>query len=135
MPTITEVSPNYASINITWEQDISSNVTSYELRYIFTIKECPDNISSSGKVKINDSTLRHFTLENSAETPVEEDAVYNISLTAVNLAGKSVSFVFVNVTTQKTCELNLYSVDILLHLYILISSIRNTTKSQRNIYK
>ena len=106
MPMITDVSSSSTSFTITWEQDdpFSDVVTSYELYYNFSIRECPDDINSGWSVTINDSSLRSFTVTNSTETPVEEDGVYNISLTAVNLAGSSFTQEFTYLTTPGAGE-------------------------------
>ena len=105
MPMITSVSSSSTSFTITWEQDPSSDVvTSYELCCNYSIRECPDIINSGWSVTISDGSLRSYTVMNSTETPVEEDSVYNISITAVNSAGKNVSRVFMNLTTPGAGE-------------------------------
>ena len=59
----------------------------YEITYRYSIEECE---SEGGRnfpsltVPVNDGTLRRYTLNNSASTPVEEDSVFQITLTAVN---------------------------------------------------
>ena len=62
----------------------------YEINYRYFIEEC-----ESGKtfppvtVSVNDDSLRRYTLNNSASTPVEEDSVFQITLTAVNSVTRS----------------------------------------------
>ena len=106
MPTITDVSSSSStSFTLSWEQDPSGDVaTSYKLYYNFIIRECPDKTNSGWNVKINNNSHRSFTVMNSTETPVEEDSVYNISIAAVNLAGRKISE-FKNLTTQGAGEL------------------------------
>ena len=91
MPVITNVSVYFTSITFSWEQNLSSDVLSYELRYNFTIRECysESNTREWIDVFLNNSCLRSYTLENSSETPVEEDSVYSIILIAVNSDGRS----------------------------------------------
>ena len=84
---ITDASASSKSISIIWDQDSFSDLFWYELRYNFTIRGC-DNYTGEGHEVINGS-LRSYTLENSSETPVEEDSVYNIVLIAVNIDGNS----------------------------------------------
>lgn len=66
---------------------MSSALPWYELQYNFTIRGC-ENYTGEGNVVINGS-LRSYTLENSSETPVEEDGVYSIIIIAVNADGRS----------------------------------------------
>ena len=87
MPVITNVSASSISITITWKQNLSSDDFWYELRYNFTIRAC-ENYAGEGNRVIN-SSFRSFTLENTSETPVEEDSIYSILLIAVNSAGRS----------------------------------------------
>ena len=68
---------------------MSSDVLWYELEYNFTIRECQDNSGNVWNVRINDGSLRSYTLANSTDTPVEEDSDYFIMFTAVNSDGKS----------------------------------------------
>ena len=68
---------------------MSSALHWYELQYNFTIRAC-ENYTGEGNKVIN----RSFTLENTSETPVEEDSIYtdsiySILLIAVNLDGRS----------------------------------------------
>ena len=86
-PIITNISAASTSITISWDQDDSSDVFWYELRYNITIREC-ENYTGEGNKVIN-SSLRSYTFENSSKTPVEEDSVYSILLIAVNSDGRS----------------------------------------------
>ena len=90
------------SITITWNQDLSSEVFSYELRYNFTIRGC-ENYTGEGSKVINGS-LRSYTLRNSSETLVEEDSVYNILLIAMNSDGNSEANIS-DITTQGASKL------------------------------
>ena len=82
------------SITLTWEQPEGADaVDRYEINYRYLIEECE---SEGGRllppvtVSVNDGTLRRYTLNNSASTPVEEDSVFRITLTAVNSVTRSV---------------------------------------------
>ena len=93
MPVITNVSASSTSITINWNQNLSSDVFWYELRYNFTIKECYSenivNTWSNEWIDIINGSLTSYTLTNSSETPIEEDSAYDIFLTAVNSDGRS----------------------------------------------
>lgn len=105
MPVITDVTASSTSITITWNQNTSSDVIRYELRYNFTIRECEirsDNI----EVGMINGSLRNYTLENSTETPVEEDSDYTIFLSAINFDGASDSSI-TEVSTQGSGESDL----------------------------
>ena len=88
MPVITNISAGTTSITVTWEQNLSSAVFWYELQYNFTIRECESNIGNVGMDVVNGS-LRSYTLKKGTETPVEEDSIYTILLTAMNSDGAS----------------------------------------------
>ena len=65
----------------------------YEINYYYTIEEC--DLEGGGAfppvtVLVNNGSLRRYTLNNSASTPVEEDSVLRITLTAINNAIRSV---------------------------------------------
>ena len=82
------------SITLTWEQPEGADaVDRYEINYHYLIEECE---SEGGRpfpavtVSVNDGTLRRFTLSNSVSSPVEEDSVFQITLTAVNSVTRSV---------------------------------------------
>ena len=74
-----------ASILLTWEQPEGS-VDSYILDYEFSINECSGNEGTFPPIRktIRDGSLRMYTITNSADTPVEEDSIYYITLRAVN---------------------------------------------------
>ena len=101
MPVITNVSVYSTSITFNWEQDLSSDVFYYELQYNFTIRECysEGNTKEWIYVIIDNSSLSSYTLENSSESPVEEDSVYSIILIAVNSDGVSEAIV-TKISTQ-----------------------------------
>ena len=74
------------SIRLTWEQPEGS-VDSYVLTYQFTVNQCSGNESIFPPVQaiITDGSLREYTIENSSDTPVEEDSMYSsITLRAMN---------------------------------------------------
>ena len=66
----------------------------YEINYHYFIDECE---SEGGRpfppvtVSVTDGTLRRYTLNNSASTPVEEDSQFRITLTAINNVTRSVA--------------------------------------------
>ncbi len=71
------------SILLTWEQP-QGLVDSYILDYEFSIKECSGR-EAPVRAKIEDGSLRIYTIENSTNTPVEEDSMYSsITLRAIN---------------------------------------------------
>jgi hypothetical protein len=77
-----------------WEQPEGANaVVRYEINYRYFIEEC--EYEGGGPfpqitVSVDDGTLRRYTLNNSAMTPVEEDSVFLITLTSVNSVTRSV---------------------------------------------
>lgn len=87
-PVITNMSATPTSISILWEQEPCSEVLSYELQYHFNIQECSDYNEQNWTITIFDTSLRQYTILNSTETPVEEDSIYHITLTAVNSDGR-----------------------------------------------
>ena len=85
-PSITNQSFESDSVVIYWEQD--NAVESYKIQYSFTIRECTGDSEmaiphTNDKLKMT-MARNHYTIHNSANTPVEEDSDYNISLIAVN---------------------------------------------------
>ena len=79
------------SIRLTWEQPEGS-VDSYILNYQFTVNQCSGNEGVFPPVQkvIADGSLREYTMENSADTPVEEDSTYSsITLRAMNTVDTS----------------------------------------------
>jgi hypothetical protein len=75
------------SILLTWEQP-QGLVDSYILDYEFSIKECSGR-EAPVRATIEDDSLRIYTIENSTNTPVEEDSMYSITLRAVNTVDTS----------------------------------------------
>ena len=73
------------SILLTWDQQEGS-VDSYILDYEFSINECSGNEGTFPPVRktIRDGSLRMYTIADSADTPIEEDSIYYITLRAVN---------------------------------------------------
>ena len=76
------------SITLTWEQPEGANaVDKYEINYQYIVEECEmegGRTFPSVTVPVSDGTLRRYTVNNSASTPVEEDTMFRIILTAVN---------------------------------------------------
>jgi hypothetical protein len=104
MPNITNVMASSTSITITWDQNTSSDVIWYELRYNFTIRGCEiqsDNIN----INMIEESRRNYTLENSAITLVEEDSAYTIFLYAINFDGTSDAST-IEISTQGSSEFN-----------------------------
>ena len=96
------------SINLTWNQPQGADaVDSYEINYSYTVIECAteEGFFPAVTVREVDGSLRSYTIMNSSTTPVEEDSIYSISLTAVNSVGRSESSNTVMVTTPETGEL------------------------------
>ena len=81
----------------------------YEINYRYFIEECE---SEGGRpflpviVLVNDGTLRRYTLNNSASSPVEEDSLFRITLTAVNSVTRSVPS---QPTMATTAEAGIYN--------------------------
>lgn len=95
---MTSISIESTSINISWVQN-DTTVDYYEIQYNFTVKECNSIMKIFGPIKINNSTTE-YTLSNSTNTPVEEDSVYSISLTAVNSVGQNETVVVRDIVTK-----------------------------------
>ena len=78
---------------MTWEQPEGADaVDRYEISYLYIIEECDlegGRPFPSVTVSVNDGTLRRYTLNSSASSPVEEDSVFRITLTAVNSVTRS----------------------------------------------
>ena len=76
------------SISLSWEQPLGADhdaVQSYQINYNYTINECSrDSVSRIMQGPVNVGNVRTYNLSNSSETPVEEDSVYSITVTAVN---------------------------------------------------
>ena len=89
------VSTTATSITLTWEQPKGADaVDRYEINYHYLIEECEfegGGLFPSVTVTVSDGTLRRYTLNNSASTPVEEDSVFRVTLTAINNATRSVA--------------------------------------------
>ena len=80
----------------------------YEINYRYFIEECESEggrLFPSVTVSVNDGTLRRYTLNNSAPTPVEEDSLFRITLTAVNSVTVSIPSQTAMITTAEagTC--------------------------------
>ena len=92
-PTNLRATATATSITLTWEQPEGANaVDKYEINYLYIINECQlegGRIFPPVTVSENDGTLRRYTLNNSGLTPVEEDSLFRIILTAVNSVTRS----------------------------------------------
>ena len=76
-----------------------------EINYRYLIEECESEggrLLSPVTVSVNDVTLTKYTLNNSVSSPVEEDSLFRITLTAVN----SVTRISKNIvaTCEEDCE-------------------------------
>jgi hypothetical protein len=96
-PTILRaVTTTPTSIALTWDQTEGADaVNRYEINYRYFINEC--ELESDGgrpfppvTVLVNDGSLRRYTVNSSASTPVEEDSAFRITLTSVNSVTRSV---------------------------------------------
>ena len=97
------VSAFSTSIIFTWEQPQGADaVDCYEIKYNFTINECyrTNHGYRSFTVEINNGSARSYNLLNSTATPVEEDSMYNITLTAGNSVARSEVKTIKTVTPQ-----------------------------------
>lgn len=83
---------------LTWEQHRGKDVVdSYRVSYKYIVKQC-SRLSQNYTVLLNSSSLRSYNLINSSTTPVEEDSLYIIMLSAMNSIAQSENVV-INVTT------------------------------------
>ena len=76
----------------------------YEISYRYVIEECEYEVGRlfpPVTVSVNDGTLRRFTLNNSASTPVEEDSQFRITVTAINNVIRSVASQLAMTTTAE----------------------------------
>ena len=65
----------------------------YEINYQYFIEECQREGGRTFPpvtVSVNDGTLKRYTLNNTASTPVEEDSAFRFTLTAVNSVTRSI---------------------------------------------
>ena len=87
-PTDLLVSPPSlaTSISLSWTQPLGADaVQSYQINYSYTINECSrDSVGQIMQGSVNVGNVRTYNLSNSSQTPVEEDSVYSITVTAVN---------------------------------------------------
>ena len=107
------VATTATSIALTWEQPEGADaVDRYDINYRYVIEECE---SEGGRpslppvtVSVTDGTLRRYTLNNSATTPVEEDSLFRITLTAINSVIRSVPSQLAITTTAEagTCSIS-----------------------------
>lgn len=92
-PTNVMADGGTTSIDISWQQAEGDVVERYEITYNFNVNARPGLCTRSNTdpvtVELTDGSSNSYTLTNSMSTPVEEDGVYNISITAINSAGRS----------------------------------------------
>ena len=84
------------SITLTWDHSLGSTdaVERYEIYYNFTINQCRAISGRNNMMQdsiINAGGQRAYTLENSPDTPIEEDSTYFITVTAINQVTNSTS--------------------------------------------
>jgi hypothetical protein len=78
----TSVGPT--NVTITWSTRDSDIVHGYELQYDYHIRQCPNNAPGMVRsINISNSTNSHTLVD------LEEDSEFNLSLTALNPAGRS----------------------------------------------
>ena len=111
------------SILLTWDQQEGS-VDSYILDYEFSINECSGNEGTFPPVRktIRDGSLRMYTVVNSADTPIEEDSMYYITLRAINSVDTSETSNIARVNTAIAGGSMFFSVfykDVLIKLQLL----------------
>ena len=73
-------------------------VTRYEINYSYTANSCQSQPIPNVIVNVS-GTVRSHKLLNTSETPIEEDSIYTISITAINPAGRSQAPAIVHPTT------------------------------------
>ena len=92
------------SINLTWDQPQGADaVDYYEIRYNFTINECNEDNDHSYRsvlVNVSNSSSRSYNLVDGADTPVEEDSMYYVTLVAVNSKVRSEAVSLMTTTLQ-----------------------------------
>ena len=121
-PTNLMATTSATSITLTWQQPEGADaVEGYEIYYHYTIEECQlEGIRRrfpSVIISVDDSTLRRYTLINSASTPVEEDSEFQIALTAVNSVTRSEPSQFI---TSKTVEAGIIKLCYYSFLYYIV---------------
>ena len=78
--------PLATSISLSWTQPLGADaINSYQINYSYTINECSrDSVGRIMQGSVNVGNVRTYNLSNSSQTPVEEDSVYSITVTAIN---------------------------------------------------
>ena len=127
MPNITNVTASSTSITITWDQNTTSDVIWYEIRYNFIIRGCEIQ-SDNYTIDMIEGSHRNYTLENSTTTPVEEYSAYTIFLSANNFDGASDTSIM-EVLTQQSSEFKLlYTTHIVLYYKFLCHEYISSSK-------
>lgn len=89
------------TITLTWTPvSLSDLVERYMVVYTYTVDGC-SGTSSQVMILINSSSVGELAIMNSPQTPIEEDSVYNITLTCVNDDGIQSSAVSTIVRTPQ----------------------------------
>ena len=68
--------------------------------YDYAVRGCP-GVNETVVMSVNDSSIRRHTIQNSPETPIEEDSVYNVTLIAVDFAGINSSMISTTIQTPQ----------------------------------
>lgn len=100
MPSGFTANPMATSISLSWTQP-GDSVDSYEINYSYSVNQC-DGVEGdfpSVTITISNGTLRSYIITNSPTTPVEEDSMYTITLTAIS-AGRSSNSTSTQATTD-----------------------------------
>ena len=83
-PIITNMTSRTTSINLVWSQGAGDVVDSYTISYSYTTRECDGTVLGSDTITGIDGSIRVYSLSN-----IEENSDFDISITAVNGAGRS----------------------------------------------
>lgn len=100
-PTNLAATATSTSITLTWTQPEPIDLVHiYEITYTYGVRGC-SGVNETVIVSVNDSSVRSHTIQNSPETPVEEDSVYTVSLIAIDDAGINSSTISINIQTPQ----------------------------------
>ena len=91
MPSGFTANSRATSISLTWMQPTDDFVDSYEIFYTYNIYQCNgvEGTFPSVTIPISDGAQRSYMITNSPTTPVEEDSMYTIMLTAISNGTRS----------------------------------------------
>jgi hypothetical protein len=109
------------SISLSWMQSPDDSVDSYEITYSYTINQC-DGVEGAFPpitISISNGTQMSYIIANGPSTPVEEDSMYTIRLTAISGGMSSDSASTQTITlTAGIYSYGLYSVLVSTSFYI-----------------